>query len=154
MQRKLTSEERADLQKRHKKERDGRIRDRIKAVLAYDDGYSYSEISRILLLDDETIRRHIEKYFSKNKLKPENGGSSGYLNQSETDQLKAHLREKTYLYVKDICVYVLATFKKSYSTSGMTKWLQANNFRYKNLMAYQLKQIKRLKKILLSAMNY
>ena len=70
MERRLTAQERADLQRRHKKERDGRIRDRIKAVLAYDDGYTYSEIARILLLDDETIRRHIEAYFSKNKLRP------------------------------------------------------------------------------------
>ena len=52
MERRLTTQERADLQKRHKKERDGRIRDRIKAVLAYDDGYMYSEIARLLLLDD------------------------------------------------------------------------------------------------------
>ncbi|MCH9756592.1 MAG: IS630 family transposase, partial [Gammaproteobacteria bacterium] len=53
--RRFTAQERADLQKRHKKERDGRIRDRIKSVLAYDDGYTYSEIARLLLLDDETI---------------------------------------------------------------------------------------------------
>ncbi len=131
MERRLTAQERVDLQRRHKKERDGRIRDRIKAVLAYDDGYSYSEIGRILLLDDETIRRHVEAYFSKHKLKPENGGSSSYLNQSETAELKAHLQEVTYLYVKDICAYVKEKFKKSYSVSGMTKWLQANNFRYK-----------------------
>lgn len=41
MERKLSAQERIDLQKRHKKERDGRIRDRIKAVLAHDDGYTY-----------------------------------------------------------------------------------------------------------------
>ncbi|NKC10859.1 MAG: hypothetical protein GKR94_01210 [Gammaproteobacteria bacterium] len=71
----LTPSERDKLIKSHRKERDGRIRDRIKAVLAFDEGYSYSEISRILLLDDETIRRHVDDYFSKAKLKPENGGS-------------------------------------------------------------------------------
>lgn len=67
--------ERHDLIARHRRERDGRIRDRIKAVLAYDDGYSYSEIAKILLLDDETIRRHIEGYLKNKKLNPENGGS-------------------------------------------------------------------------------
>jgi hypothetical protein len=67
MDRRLTAQERADLQKRHKKERDGRIRDRIKSVLAYDDGYTYSEIARLLLLDDETIRRHVNDYFIKPK---------------------------------------------------------------------------------------
>ena len=131
MIRKLSTQERIDLQKRHKKERDKRVCDRIKAVLAYDDGYSYSEISRILLLDDETIRRHVEAYFKMHKLIPENGGSSGYLNKSQTAELKSHLRETTYLYVKEICVYVKTTFNKSYTISGMTKWLQSNNFRYK-----------------------
>ncbi len=131
MGRRLTAQERADLQNRHKKERDKRVCDRIKAVLAYDDGYSYCEISRILLLDDETIRRHVEAYFSKHKLKPENGGSTGYLNRAQIVDLKAHLQEVTYLHVKDICAYVKKTFNKSYSVSGMTKWLHENNFRYK-----------------------
>lgn len=52
MERILKMREREELIVRHKKERDKRICDRIKAVLAYDDGYSYSEISRILLPDD------------------------------------------------------------------------------------------------------
>lgn len=131
MERKLTARERAELQIRHKKERDKRLCDRIKAVLAYDDGYSYSEIARLLLLDDETIRRHIEGYFEKNKLRPDNGGSVGYLTSEETQALKKHLEGKTYLYVKDICYYVLEIFNKSYSISGMRRWLYANDFRYK-----------------------
>jgi len=42
-----------------------------------------------------------------------------------------HLEEKTYLYVKEICAYVKAKYKLSYSVSGMTKWLHAHDFRYK-----------------------
>lgn len=131
MERKLSANEREHLIRRHRKEGNGKIRDRIKAVLAYDDGYSYSEIAKILLLDDETIRRHIEDYFIKEKLKPANGGSESYLSLEESAQLKSHLQEITYLYVKDICAYVRDEFKKHYSISGMTKWLHANNFRYK-----------------------
>ena len=131
MGRKLAPQERANLIIQHKKERDKRVCDRIKAVLDYDDGYSYSEIGRLLLLDDETIRRHIAAYFTTHQLKPENGGSTSYLTESETSLLKAHLDEKTYLYVKDICEYVRKTFNKLYSISGMTKWLAANDFRYK-----------------------
>jgi len=131
MERTLSSQERLNLLKRHRKERDKRVCDRIKAVLAYDDGYSYSEIAKILLLDDETIRRHITDYFEKNKLAPENGGSESYLCESESVKLTEHIRSKTYLYVKDICVYVKNTFNKIYSISGMTKWLHANDFCYK-----------------------
>ncbi|MDB6096510.1 MAG: family transposase, partial [Francisellaceae bacterium] len=59
MLRKLNPTEKQELKSLHHKERDKRKCDRIKAVLAFDDGYSYVEIARILLLDDETIRRHI-----------------------------------------------------------------------------------------------
>lgn len=45
--------------------------------------------------------------------------------------LREHLEEKTYLYVKDICAYVNKNFNKIYSISGMTKWLNKNNFCYK-----------------------
>ena len=76
MDRRLTLEELKNLIASHKKERDGRVRDRIKAVLLYDKGYNYSKIAEILLLDDETIRRHVQDYFSQHKLAPENGGSS------------------------------------------------------------------------------
>lgn len=127
----LTSKEREKLIQRHRKERDKRVCDRIKAVLAYDDGYSYAEIAKILLLDDETIRRHIDDYLAKEKLHTENGGSESKLNNSESRKLKIHLSEVTYLYVKDICVYVKKEYKKKYSISGMTKWLHSNGFAYK-----------------------
>jgi transposase len=127
----LTAKERQELIQRHRKERDGRIRDRIKAVLAYDDDYSYSEIARILLLDDETIRRHIDDYQREQKLKPANGGSDSNLTDKETRELIEHLREVTYLHAKDICQYVLQTYRKKYTISGMTKWLHAHNFGYK-----------------------
>lgn len=131
MERKLSPKERTNLIKRHRLEQNKRVCDRIKAVLAFDDGYSYTEIAKILLLDDETIRRHILDYFDKNKLAPENGGSESHLSEAQTAQLKSHLQEVTYLYVKDICAYVKRTFNTCYSISGMTKWLHTNDFCYK-----------------------
>ncbi len=88
----LTSTERQKLIVRHRKERDARVRDRIKAVLAYDEGYSYSEIARILLLDDETIRRHIDDYQREKKLSTANGGSNAKLSDKETRELIEHLQ--------------------------------------------------------------
>lgn len=131
MKKYLSSSVRQKLITQHRKERNGKVRDRIKAVLAYDEGYSYSEIARILLLDDETIRRHIEDYFSKHKLAPENGGSTSALDDKQTEELVGHLSEKTYLYVKDICAYVKRTYGIKYTESGMTKWLRSQDFRYK-----------------------
>jgi hypothetical protein len=53
----LSADERKDLLARHKRERDRRVADRIKAVLLPDDGMSYSEIARVLFLSDEGVRR-------------------------------------------------------------------------------------------------
>ncbi len=97
MEKILTSKEREELIVRHRKERDKQICDRIKAVLAYDAGCSYSEMARILLLDDETIRRHIEAYLKDNKLSTANGGSDRKLSDREARELVDHLQEITYL---------------------------------------------------------
>jgi len=131
MKQKLSADTRSYLIAKHRKERNKKVCDRIKAVLAYDDGYSYSEIAKLLLLDDETVRRHIKDYFKKNKLSPSNGGSQSHLDKSQSEKLIAHLEEKTYLYVKEICAYVTKMFGIKYTVSGMTKWLHHNNFSYK-----------------------
>jgi transposase len=131
MSKQLTTQERTELVIQHKSERDGRIRDRIKAVLLHDKGYSYTKIAEILLLDDETVRRHVNDYIIKKKLAPKNGGSVSRMSLKQSELLKAHLREKTYLYVKEICAYVQSEFSLKYTHSGMTKWLKTNGFRYK-----------------------
>jgi transposase len=146
MEKMLTPRKRERLINRHRKERDGRVRDRIKAVLAYDDGYSYSEIARILLLDDETIRRHIDDFLKEEKLSTNNGGSDSKLNDNESSQLTDHLHEMTYLYVKDICQYVNREYGKKYSVSGMTKWLHSFGFCYKKPHAVPAKADKEQQK--------
>jgi transposase len=143
---KLTDKERKNLMQRHRQGRDRRVCDRIKAVLAYDDGYSYSEIARILLLDDETIRRHIDDYQRENKLSTSNGGSDSKLTDREACELIEHLSEITYLYVKEICQHVKQKYKKEYSISGMTKWLHGNGFCYKKPHAVPAKADKEQQK--------
>ena len=72
----LSNEERVQLKVQHKRERDGRIRDRIKAVLLYDEGWSIPAIAKVLLLSDDAIRNHIIEYKESRKLKPQSGGST------------------------------------------------------------------------------
>ena len=57
----LSLEERDKLKIQHRKERDKRICDRIKAVLLFDDGWNYQEIAHVLLLSDEAVKQHIPK---------------------------------------------------------------------------------------------
>lgn len=126
----LEPDQRQELLKRHRTERDGRVKDRIKAVLLRDDGYSVEQIARVLFLSDEAIRQHIDDYVRKAKLKPENGGSEPQLNTAQTFELLAHLDEQVYVDVKDICDYVRVHFSVIYSRSGMTQFLKRNGFSY------------------------
>src|ERR1700722_3240400 len=126
----LTAQERTGLLVRHKNERDGRVRDRIKAVLLWDDGWSSEAIAHALFLSDEAIRHHIKDYVNDQKLKPENGGSEPQLDAKQTKFLIAHVHNKTYVHVKDICDFVWKKWRVAYSISGMTAWLKRNKFSY------------------------
>lgn len=127
----LTDQKRASLLKQHKKERDKRICDRIKAVLLYDEGWTYMQISKVLFLSDDAIRKHIKEFKISQKLSTENGGSTEKLSAEQSMKLIEHIESHTYLYTKDIVTYVSSTFDISYSISGLRYWLQRNGFSYK-----------------------
>ena len=124
----LTEQKRAQLMSQHKQERDGRVRDRIKAVLLSDEGWTSQQIAKVLLISDQAVREHVQEYKASEKLKPENGGSEEKLSEQQTKQLTVHLEDHTYLYVKDIVAYVEAKFKITYTVAGMRHWLKRHNF--------------------------
>jgi transposase len=127
----LSDVERDQLRAQHRRERDGRVRDRIKAVLLYDKGWSIAAIAEALLLSEDAIREHITEYRESKKLKPENGGSAEKLSLEQSAELEQHLQSHIYLYVKDIVAYVQSIFSVEYSVPGMRNWLQRHNFSYK-----------------------
>lgn len=127
----LAAIEKEELESQHKKERDGRVRDRIKAVLLSAEGWTQTQIAQALRIRHETVQDHLNDYNNSKKLKPENGGSESRLNSDQTSQLISHLKVNTYLKAEHICFYVEQTFGVTFTPSGMTKWLQRNNFSYK-----------------------
>lgn len=127
----LSDQQREFLKAQHRGERDGRVRDRIKAVLLYDKGWSIAAIAEALLLSDDAIRIHISEYKESKKLKPENGGSLPKLSLEQSQRLIEHLRTHIYLYVKDIIAYVESMTGLSYTVPGMRDWLKRNGFSYK-----------------------
>lgn len=127
----LNDDERVQLIAQHKRERDKRICDRIKAVLLYDKDWSVGKIAEALLLSDDAVREHIAQYRESQKLKPENGGSFQKLSIEHSNNLVIHLRSHTYLYAKDIIAYVQSTWSITYSVPGMRNWLQRYGFAYK-----------------------
>ena len=127
----LSEQEKQELKRQHKQERDKRVCDRIKAVLLHDKGWSAEKIAEVLLITDVSVRNHLEEYAASKKLKPANGGSQEKLSKEQAEQLEIHLKEHTYLYVKDIVAYVKVQFDVDYTVSGMTSWLRLHAFSYK-----------------------
>lgn len=127
----LSVEEKAALEVHHKKERDRRIADRIKAVLLFSEGWSQVQISQALRIRSETVQQHLKDYNDTKKLKPENGGSQSHLTPEQTCELLAHLESTTYLKAGDICAYVQKRFEVIFSESGMKHWLYSHGFSFK-----------------------
>jgi transposase len=128
----LTSDERSSLKAQHRREHDGRIRDRIKSVLLSDDGWTQPMIAKALLVDDQTIGNYLKDYKESGKLKHESGGSTGKLNADQTIELLSHLETTLYLHIHEICTYVEKTYGQSYTVSGMQSWMHTHEFVYKN----------------------
>lgn len=123
--------ERANLIVAHKKERDGRVKDRIKAVLLYDGGWTPPRIAEALFIDEGTVRSHLNIYEEEKKLIPTYKGSKPKLNEEESQALCEHLESKIYLKIKDIQIYVAETFQKHLGISTLYDWLKTHNFSYK-----------------------
>jgi transposase len=82
----LTDQERDQLKLQHKRERDKRVADRIKAVLLHDRGWSPRQIAEALFITDQAVRDHIEDYKTSQKLAPESGGSEEKLSKEQSAQ--------------------------------------------------------------------
>lgn len=127
----LTKTEKEELERQHKGERDGRIRDRIKAVLLFAEGWKQVDIAQALRIRPETEQDHLNDYRQSKKLKPENGGSESSLPPKQTSELIMHLEGETYMKVCDICAYVEKKYDVDFTVSGMTQWLHRQGFSYK-----------------------
>lgn len=127
----LTSQQKADLELRHKTARDARESDRIKAVLLRSEGWSPAAIAQALRKSEFTVCRHIDDYVQKEKLKPENGGSTGHLTDKQTQELIEHISAHTYAHTHQIVSYISDRWGITYTVSGLNKWLHQQGFTYK-----------------------
>jgi transposase len=114
----LTESECAELKRRHRREKDRRTADRIKAVLLSNSGWNYREIAEALLWDEETISKHVDEYRTQQKLSIQTGGSSSRLSSEQESGLIKHLESKTYLKVAEICDHVERTCGVHYTVAG------------------------------------
>ena len=72
-----------ELQDIHNKTHNARTRDRLKAILLYDEGWSFEDIAEVVYKNKRTVRRHIEDYHQNKKITSNNGGSKSRLDEKK-----------------------------------------------------------------------
>ena len=130
----LSKKEELELISSHRVQKDKRIADRLKTILSLNKGYSYEQISDLLLLDDNTIRNNYEIFVEQgllgllkyNYVKP-----LSYLSQEELQSLDTHLQRKMYLHSKEIRHYIETKYGITYTLEGIRALLGRLNFVYK-----------------------
>ena len=66
----LSTTQKKTLETQHRVERDGRVRDRIKAVLLKSEGWTNDAIGQALRIHPETVAEHLRDWTQAEKLKP------------------------------------------------------------------------------------
>ena len=131
----ITIKEKETLKQIHRSLRDGKKRDRIKAILLLSEGYSATEISRILLIDNDTVTNWKKRFDSREGLnswlKDEYKIYEGKLTNQEEKELVEYIESNFISNSKQAIEYVRQKFQKSYSMSGMVSLLHKVGFVYK-----------------------
>ncbi len=130
----LTDEQVKILRQAHRTIKDKKLADRIKAVLSLNAGYEYSQVAKILLLDEITLRRYVEQYREKGingLLEYQYTGGRTRLSAGQEEELKIFLRDNTQRTAKDAAEHIRKTYGISFSLIGITKLLHRLGFTYK-----------------------
>jgi transposase len=130
----LPAQELAELRAAHRRTRDKREADRIKAVVLLASGRTAEDVAEALLIDPNTVRNHFKRYRQgglPGLLQLAYRGSIGELGEAELALLEAHLQLHLYLSAKDVAAWVEETFEVAYTVSGMTALLHRLGFVYK-----------------------
>jgi len=130
----LSSLEQMILREAHLAAREKRHADKIKTLLLLNDGWSYEQIAKALLLDDTTLRRYLKLYQDEGLdalVENHYKGKPPKLTEEQCAALKAHLQQVTYLSAKPIVAHIAQTFGVLYTPEGLVHLLHRLGFVYK-----------------------
>ncbi len=128
----ISPEMKIELESRARQTRDKHEHTRLCVILARSEGMSVELIAQAHRISRDSVYRYLVEYETEAKTQHgERGGSQSKLSEEQAKELIEHLKGTTYLYAKHICKYVRDTYGVSYTISGMTFWLKAQGFVYK-----------------------
>lgn len=141
---KLSEAEKVELKRLHKSLKDGKSRDKLKAILMIDAGYTSLEIARVLLLDDNTItewkKRYLERESVTKWLFHQCKGYCGKLNEIELKTVGQYVEENLISDSKQVQKFILEKMGKTYTPNGVIELLKRLGFKYKQTTLIPSKQ--------------
>lgn len=114
--------------------RDKKMADRIKAVLSLHAGFEYSHVAAILLLDEVTLRRYVQKFQGQGidgLLEYRYMGGKSRLTKKQEATLKGYLTQDTKRTAKEVVGHINTTYGVVFTVIGVTKLLHRLGFTYK-----------------------
>lgn len=130
----LTQQQRDQIKQLHRRCKQRKHADKLKAILLLADGFSCVDVGKILLLDDDTIRIYRNIYLNQGAeslLNDNNKGTNSLLKPKQLDTLDKHLSENVYMDSKGIVDWVNNEFGVNYSSTGINALLKRLGFVYK-----------------------
>ncbi len=130
----LSKAQLADLEKQHRKLRDKRQADRVKAVIALSKGWSAAAIAEILLLDEKTSRNYFDRYQRGGLtalLHDDYAGAEPKLTEHQLKALDTYLEANILPDGKAVIAHIYQQYRVRYSLSGVTELLHRLDFSYK-----------------------
>ena len=131
----LTENEVQELKTLHRSERDGKKRDRIKAILMFSTGYTAVEIGKVLLIDENTVSGWKSRYLNRKSthewLVTQCIGYQGKLSKDQERQVEKYVDENLVSDARQVQAFIKKEFGKTYAISGIIDLLHRLGFNYK-----------------------
>lgn len=128
----ISPELKLELEKRARQTKDKHEHTRLCVILAKSEGMSLELIAQAHRISAQSVYRYLAEYETEQKIQHDRrGGSESKLSAAEARELTEHLQKTTYLNAKQICDYVRTKYSIVYTVSGITFWLKAHDFIYK-----------------------
>lgn len=130
----LTTPELETLRQAHRKMKDKRKADRLKAVYLLGSGWSATKVAEALLVDEDTVRNWFHLYETGGQTKLLHwsvGGSAACLDAKELRELKQHLTETLYGTCQAVKTHIQQRFKVDYATRSVSALLGRLGFSHK-----------------------
>jgi len=130
----LSQKQITELEQLHRRLRDKRQADRVKAVVALAKGWSAAQVAAILLFDEKTSRHYFDRYQQGGVpalLEDHYPGAEPKLDEHQTKELDQYLQEHLLPDAKAVIAYIQRQYKVEYSVSGVTDLLHRLGFSYK-----------------------